>query len=539
MYKKIKENIIYHNKVYEAVLEKLCCELNNIHRVKYTNRYWEILLGHWLKRAISTVHARYISSAMEDILSISASEEKNTIFSGLIVNTSRQFLNATSCDKWNAELIRVQKILMNITPSIYIEPTLAIEEANNQNKKDRQQLRTIKNSIKMGLQLFGSWLSKDNDAFIMNTYLRFADQLLLTIKINGRPSFWESNNVDEYTINLEMRERLLHGMRENKDGFEGMLNILIPSLTPACYLEGYQQITKEIKNLKWPKKPRFIYTCNNFDENEIFKYWLGSKIEEGVPYYVGQHGANYGTFEPSLNFVEIKTCDKFITWGWETGDDGKYIPGFIFKTLGKKSKYKRGGDILISCLPPLHETGLADVNPMYGDHISYRSNLINFIGRLDLQIKRKVKIRLHKESAYSKHDDRGAWERAEPSINIEDGSINIERLIAKSQIILHTYDSTGMLETLALNIPTLSYWSHSLEFLTPESMKYYQLLIDANIIIMHNDPEVDRKIISILEDVELWWRRENVQAARKIFCDKYAKKIEDPIKYLSNLLIRL
>jgi hypothetical protein len=47
--------------------------------------------------------------------------------------------------------------------------------------------------------------------------------------------------------------------------------------------------------MKWPEKPKFIFTSNCFDGDEVFKVWTALKVEQGISYFVGQHGNNFGT----------------------------------------------------------------------------------------------------------------------------------------------------------------------------------------------------------------------------------------------------
>ena len=63
-------------------------------------------------------------------------------------------------------------------------------------------------------------------------------------------------------------------------------------------------------------------------------------MEKGTPYIIGQHGNNYGTRKWEHPSIEEEPADKFITWG--SSDTGLHqsVPGFIFKTVGKKQDYK-------------------------------------------------------------------------------------------------------------------------------------------------------------------------------------------------------
>ena len=127
----------------------------------------------------------------------------------------------------------------------------------------------------------------------------------------------------------------------------------------------------------------------------------------------------------------------------------------------------------------------------------------------------------------------------------EIATVNLNNLIVNSRIIVHTYDSTSMLETLSQNIPTLAFWNNShdnvkkgngFDHLTEKVKPYYQMLVDAGIIHLTPESAAD-KVNEIWDDIEGWWFQENTQMAREKFCEIYAKKVENPISELKKILI--
>ena len=70
----------------------------------------------------------------------------------------------------------------------------------------------------------------------------------------------------------------------------------------------------------------------------------------------------------------------------------------------------------------------------------------------------------------------------------------------------------------------------------PEAIPDYQFLVDVNIV--HLDPESAASHINrYWDNIDEWWESEKVQGAREIFCNKYAKKVDNPIRTLKNLLL--
>ena len=111
----------------------------------------------------------------------------------------------------------------------------------------------------------------------------------------------------------------------------------------------------------------------------------------------------------------------------------------------------------------------------------------------------------------------------------------IFRQFAKSRLVVHTYDSTGMLETLAGNIPTVAFWPMGLSHLTDEARADYAALISANIV--HPTPEGAANHINfVIQDVDKWWSSSSVQKARADFVAKYSRLSATPVRELSRAI---
>ena len=71
---------------------------------------------------------------------------------------------------------------------------------------------------------------------------------------------------------------------------------------PTFFLEGFKKNLSLTLSINWPKKPKFIFTSNNFETDEIFKLYSAINIEKKTKYIVGQHGNIYGTHFCSSNY---------------------------------------------------------------------------------------------------------------------------------------------------------------------------------------------------------------------------------------------
>jgi len=128
------------------------------------------------------------------------------------------------------------------------------------------------------------------------------------------------------------------------------------------------------------------------------------------------------------------------------------------------------------------------------------------------------------------------WQNFDRTLKVDSGSMPIRDLWQQNRIIVHSYDSTGLLETLEANIPTIAFWQNGLDHLVDEAIPYYNLLIGVGIV--HLTPEsAALKINEVWDDVEKWWQSSQVQSAREIFCSQYARTSKRPIRDLKKILL--
>lgn len=512
---------------YNELLIDLVVNLNKIHHVDYSKRYWEIIVGPWLKKFISYSYHRYhnIKSVLKDyeiegaVLAISNAELPIATF-----NLSNFIWNASNNIEWN--YVFESKIIEFLNPDIII---------NKKNVEVRQYSFLIK---KRKLRIIFDWVSEQinkilinqNNYFFYQSYFPSTINLKLHIRLKQFPKLWSNYTIPNHFACSNLRERFWFAANSDNN-FYLLLRTLLPETIPSCYLEGYKDLVKMAGKTVWPLNPKLIFTSNAFDSDEIFKIWTAQKVEMGVKYYIGQHGNNYGTMLGNFNWLEQTTCDKFVTWGWQ--NDNKQLKAFNFKISNKKTQktIPLNGIALIE-LHPLHRLG------PYDDHVifsNYLENQLSFVSHLPEKIRLELTVRLHSASKYFQWNEEKLWKINFNQIKVENGSINIDKIIYNSRLVVHSYDSTGILETLSLNIPTLCFWDNNFEHIEETAKPFYNLLKEAKI--YFNSPELLANHVSFIWDnVADWWYSENTQNARLAFVSQFSKKSDNPSLELYNLM---
>ena len=524
-------------KLEEELFPILCDLLNSYHNTHYDSKFWKTVLGTWFQRYVDMIYNRV--GTIKKCL-------KNYNVIGTTVFNSKGYEFATpdtwtaiwsfNDDRWNSVLF--SRIFDIIGPLDF--PIEVISDNGKQNhfsKAKRNSYSKSKNIFKKIGRLLNSiacFFSKKDDSFIINSFLPKFKEALLQFSLGHIPKIWVNDNYRvKQKIDLFARRNLakkidLYGDKGVKDVLREMLFELIP----VCYLEGFKEVANVAKLKKWPVKPKFIFTSNSFDTDEVFKIWTALKVIDGSRYIIGQHGNLSFIGSQQNRIIDFKIPDKFLSWGW-SDHRPQVVPAFIFKTAGKiiEKRNISGGILLTLCHYP-HRSTFWDDSKNYLDTFK---NHKEFIKVLPVEYRGLLTVRLH--SAWQDFNwlEKDRLSIFSDQIKIDDGQMPIEKLIKKSRLIIHGYDSSGILETLSMNIPTLAFWSGELDHLREDAKPYYEILREAGII--HFEPEsISEKIQNIWSDVESWWGTEKIQSARKTFCEQYAKSCDTPINNLLNIL---
>lgn len=519
----------------DQLLKELTDALNAYHNTSHSLRYWNIVLGHWLQRYVAVTFNRYFT--LEQALNaskISGTTVFDSIEYSLATTDSLVFIWACNDDVWNHVLY---SRILSFLGHAKVEPgsnqlrsiTGFFQKGTLKAVQGTSAKRLIRNAARHILSKF----SRNHDAFIINSYMPIIEEVKLQLSLGQCPQLWEKPHMKPVPPDPEKRKGFTIDAKPYT-GFERLLRLQLSEIIPTCYLEGYDQIIQHIKSSPWPAKPRFIFTSNNFHVDEIFKAWAGAKVEDRITYYTGQHGNNYGThfFQGNPNWPELSASDKFFTWGWSDGSPN-VVPAFNFKiSLHNSNCFNpEGGLLLIEVCAPDRITPWDS----YFEFGIYQDEQFRFVAALPKAIQQKLTVRLHGGYRNYQWSDEQRWKDSSPYVRIETGAARLQELTAQSRLMVYSYDSTGILETLALNIPTMCFWHGGLDHLISSAKPYYELLRNAGI--LADTPEQAAELIALhWDNIKEWWESQKVQDARKAFCKQYSRIEKKPVRTMKRLL---
>lgn len=520
--------------IAQTLMPEIAHALNGFHGVNHSTRYWQILLGHWLLRSVSVVFNRYcaLEAALEDH-AVSGTTAFDSPGYSLATTDSAEFVWACSDDLWNHVLYA--RILHFIGGVAIDQATGPLDNVSGFSRSARNGPSGGGLKHRLG-SVAGALLpkfSRQSDAVVISTYLPLKQRLLLELSLGQVPQRWSTPPLDVVPPNASVRSTLTLDASQY-GGVERFLRLQFSDLLPSCYLEGFGSLREQAAALPWPSSPKFIFTSNRFDTDEQFKLWTAERAEQGTPYIAGQHGNNYGThvWAGAACWPECATSDRFVTWGW-TDDDERNVPAFVFRSAGvaPRPRVQRRKLLLIE-MPVSHRI---DPYDGYAEFALYQEEQFRFVDALPAHMRSELIVRLHAEYRNFAWGEELRWKDRSPSTRVELGHAPIKHLVDASRIVVHSYDSTGILETLALDIPTICFWHGGLDHLRSDAKPYYEQLRAAGI--LHDTPESAATAVAAHWDaVGEWWRGPVVQQARRNFCDRYARAVRAPVRTLKNIL---
>ena len=530
----VKNDTEYLEKIYDKFIKILTNHLNTIHSENKSERYWSIILGQWLIQLIRASYNRYqtLGKAFKEfnINNIVTLDDNEFV----VADEYTDYFKDRSIDVLFdailiSKIIDFSKYKNKVSKKIKIKKNFSLYKNSNSNLEIKTFFKTgTKNLFK-----FFNIFKKNNDAFIVDTYLPFFKEKKLQMEINKFPQYWKAPKFIYEKYDQRKRDMLKFDLSSSSE-FEAILLKIIKDYLPIAALESYKKLTLFIKQLPWPKNPKFILTANSFAGNDVYKFWIADKTENGSPYFVCQHGFGYLEYVDKKMKVEFKTSDKFFSWG-NFSHDKKIVPLFNL-TLCEKEKKNEQGDKLIFVLKAFgHRIQSWD---RFGLGDLFEKKTVYLLENIKKEIKKNTILRLHpnwKKEGLHKYFEN--FLKNNQSIEINESTKYFE-LIKKSRLVIFNDLSTGFLQNLSLNCPSVCYLPVGLIDLHDENKKDYIDLIKNKLIFL-DIKELITHVESVWENIDGWWNNQNLKTIREEFCYKYSvSPPKDAVKKFSKLLIK-
>ena len=510
----------YCEKIEKKILKKLKSLLNQIHNVNYSERFWRIVLGHWLQKLIYNIYSKY-KYYEEFHKTLMDSHLFETKIQNFNIRDTRDFLFITNNLNWNKKIFFqiAQFKKKKLYKKISIKKSKKIFQIKYINFKENS---LFKESIKNCINVINSIFCKKDTPVILGTCLGLKDDISLKLKYFFLPSYLPIKKIIYKKQIAKVRSNIKKNISyTSKDDFEKFVLEIINENIPSVFLENFKSNLDRVKKETiYPNKPKFIFTSNNFETDEFFKLYTAIKVENGSKYFVGQHGNVYGTEISSQYYTEYKTCDYFLTWGWK--NERKDLPAYIFGEKKINISPSNNGKILFLVEPLCHEDRI-DIK--INQQINSLKKNINLINSLPKHIKKNIFIRIYPDQVklnFKKFciknnlmflDTELILKRNIKNLNFDKRDNSLQNIMCDYSLVLHNYDGTGFNETIYSNFPSSSIWYENFnKYNSKARKKYYQLKL--NKVIHSTNKSLKFFLINNEKDnYKSWWNSNKVQGS--------------------------
>lgn len=508
---------------YERLLQDLTVQLNQVHGIDHSLRYWRILIGPWLGYFTQMLFDRWTSIqqaiGQHDLSGtiVLTGQEEN-----LIPNDMTDFTRLFVGDEWNQHIYAA--ILQQFTAVPCIKQARQGMEGLPKTKLSASKKQWVKRALAACYVRAASVFTRERDAFFLATYLPLLDEMRLYQRFGQMPQLWHSVPPVQIAVDGKRRQWVVSG--ENHSDFEICARALIPQQIPTAYLEGYDQLVEQTRGLPWPSQPKLIWTSNSHDSEDVFKAWTAQKVEQGSPLAIGQHGGHYGMGRWSfVEDHEIMICDRYLSWGWAEPGQPKVKPVGQLKSkrpLGIRYA-KKSGALLVTTTIPRFSYFMYSVM-VSRQWLDYFCSQCAFVDNLPAHIRENLTVRLYSQD-YG-WDQVSRWNDRFPGLRLDEGQSSIDDLIRQSRIYISTYNATTFLESFTMNVPTVIFWNPSHWELRDSAIPFFEEL--KRVGIFHETPEsAARHVAVIWDDVDAWWTSAAVREVLERFKQRYCHLPDD------------
>ena len=525
----------YLQDLYECLLQGLTAQLNRIHGVDHSLRYWRILVGPWLGTFTQILFDRWTSIQQ----AVTRYELSETIVlrepeGALIPTDMPEFCELIEGDEWNHDIYSTIIQHTGTVPcsqrmQIHHEGVTLTRPATTPTIPGGKTRRLLRGWY---TRLAGIW-SRDEDAFFIGTYLPHMDEMRLQLRFRQVPQLWRRVLPRQVAPDRRMRAWSLSS--GDNTSFELFAGTMIARQIPSIYLEGYAQLLERTEELPWPDKPKIMWTSVEYNTGDVFKAWAAEKVEQGTPLVIGQHGGGFGTH--LWGFYEdhiLSIGDAFLSWGWEeVGQPRVKRVGQLTakRPLGIRHA-NQAGILLVTCSQPRQSYYMYSV-VVSRQWLDYFDDQCAFVGSLPARIRDALTVRLYARD-YG-WDQVARWRDRFPDLRLDDGRSDITNLICQSRLYIATYNATTFLEAFTMNIPTVMFWNPSHWELRNTAIPYFDDL--KRVGIFHETPEcAARHVAAIWDDVEAWWTSPTVREVLGRFKARYCFLPDDLLDRAEHVL---
>lgn len=507
----------YIEEQYQAMLTHLTQILNAVHEQAHSRRFYDILLGSWLRTYLTVLYDRMtaLANAYDGYPRLTTWIPHNIASSPPLGNA--EFVNALASDEFNLELYS-HIIVYQAYP--HERKEIAFKKNQLSTKRPQRLTEQLKAQLRKTLQAIFLTIGKKNGIVIAESGISLP--ILLKFFSYSRGAVVPLPPFTDIVVPYDpMLRTQLSAQPETTSKLLQLAFALLPHYLPRAYLEAYVPLKTWVEEFKM--QPQVIFSAMGWHYSERFKFFAAYWSEHKTRLCGYQHGGDYGILAyHHAEQHETQITDQFFTWGWIgtsgyatcTPLSGLKLP----KLIQSIQKPKQPGPILYGCannfrfLRRLNFSISALLNYYHWQNVFYQA--------LTPAVKRAFVVRLYPTDWG--WDRKARWQAIDPNIVIQDSGISFKQALRSARLYVADHISTTFAESLAANKPTILFGDPEMWEIRPDAVPYFAVLKAAGI--YFEEPiAAAQQLNNIYDDIETWWFDTHRQTILTEFRDRYCR----------------
>ena len=318
-----------------------------------------------------------------------------------------------------------------------------------------------------------------------------------------------------------------------KDEFSFVLQELISKKIPQEFIEDfndYQKCANAFLNGELHK----VIVRSPTDTNPVTRHILALSNKSNIDIVGLQHGGGYNNYENHpLDQLENELSDYYLVWGDISLNNSRKV-GYTrtaSSSLYHKNYYHNNGPILIIS-PPLRRFYAGDFSHAISFTPNFMQNMQQFLEYLEPSIYSKIVYRRGWDFGINEDD----WIQSissEITISSRESISHAYQEVAKSSIVICTYNSTMWLELSSINHPFILFIDPRYDLKTSLNEEIFSMM-EKNNLLFYEPLEAANHIMSCFNNPRGWWNSSNVQSVRVKINDAFCSPFDS--SELANIL---
>jgi putative transferase (TIGR04331 family) len=517
---KFDRDYAYLRGLHGRLLGHLATELNTVHGIERSVRYWRLMLDPWLLSYLGTMFDRWeaIRVAMETHESVVVDREEPAFPTPAV--GWPDFTKLAGNDRWNRQVFA--DILQRAYPgrcTFAAHPAHAAEAVGVEATATPEDMAGHFKQLTIKLRsMFERHACRRDRIFFHGHHLPVRTFVAISLRLGQWPrlrsAFPDAGNLLRFAESQNdagARRSLLRGVVATS-GFEQWLIGRIGRDLPVGCLEAFPYLRSLVADVKADCSIIFTSTANWFDEP--FRVWCAEKVAAGCRLIVSEHGGSLPARGVQFDYEE-SIADTKVTWFSATHSNHQQLPA------GKLLEHRpsaTAGPTETDCIVVIPDFNRYVFRAAYaalaGQIETTHAMVLALERRLDESVRRSFKIKaapgLDSYRNTVKHFSRHLG--SERVITTE----SLDEVLQTAKVIVCTYPETTFSEAMVTGRPVIMMYPPQY-YERHAAAEPLMLQLAAVGIIHHDAASAATHLNRIWRDPLQWWRQTDVAEARNAF----------------------